>query len=47
VDFKPSELANKEKLKRQLKKIKAFYDKYLINITNSNDEENKPETDNE
>lgn len=47
VDFKPSELANKEKLKRQLKKIKAFYDKYLINVTNSNDEENKPETDNE
>lgn len=33
VDFKPTELASKEKLKSRLKKIKSFYDKYLINIT--------------
>ena len=38
IDFKPTELANKEKLRKQLKKIKLFYDKYFIN-TNINDDE--------
>ena len=31
VDFKPTELASKERLKKQLKKVKTFYDKYFIN----------------
>lgn len=42
VDFKPTELANKEKLKNQLKRIKSFYDRYLINIE-SNDNEAEDE----
>lgn len=32
LDFKPSELANKEKLKKQLKKVKAYYDKHFTNL---------------
>ena len=38
IDFKPTELANKEKLKKQLKKVKSFYDKYYMNINDSEDE---------
>jgi len=38
IDLKPTELANKEKLRKQLKKVKAFYDRYLINIENSDDD---------
>lgn len=37
LDFKPTELANKERLKKQLKKVKAYYDKYFLNL----DEESK------
>lgn len=32
LDFKPTELANKEKLTKQLKKVRAYYDKYFLNI---------------
>ena len=45
IDFKPTELANKEKLRKQLKKIKSFYDKYLTNVSDNDDEsENDTET---
>ena len=39
VDFKPTELANKEKLKVQLKKIKSFYDRYFKGIEDPNGNE--------
>jgi len=32
IDFKPNELANKEKLKKQLKKVKTYYEKYFLNF---------------
>ena len=32
IDFKPTELANKSKLEKQLKKVRAYYDKYFLNI---------------
>jgi len=38
IDFKPAELANKERLKNQLKKVKSFYEKYF-NEVSDNDEE--------
>lgn len=31
VDFKPTELANKSTLKKQFKKIRAYYDKFFLN----------------
>lgn len=38
VDFKPTELANKDKLKRQLRKVRYFYDKYFTQAdTNTSD----------
>ena len=30
IDFKPIELANKEKLKKELRKVRAFFDKYFV-----------------
>lgn len=42
LDFKPTELANKEKLTKQLKKVRAYYDKYFLNIW---DEEKSNEND--
>jgi len=40
IDFKPTELANKEKLRRQLKKARVYYDKYFLEISdNSQDDE--------
>lgn len=38
LDFKPSELANKEKLRKQLKKVKTYYDKFFTNIELDDDE---------
>ena len=32
LEFKPTELANKEKLKKQLKKVREYYDKYFLNL---------------
>ena len=45
VDFKPTELANKEKLRKQLKKIRTYYDKYFLNMVDEEDdiEEEKEE----
>ena len=43
IDLKPSELADKDKLKRQLKKVKSFYDKYFTNAANP-DEDNEDDT---
>lgn len=40
IDLKPTELADKEKLKRILKKVKWFYDRYFLNKENTDDEEN-------
>ena len=45
IDFKPTELANKEKLKKQLKKVKSFYDKYYMNINDSEDENTEDNED--
>ena len=42
IDFKPTELANKEKLKKQLKKVKGFYSKYFLNVS-ENDEDDDEE----
>ena len=39
VDFKPTELANKSTLKKQFKKIRAYYDKFFINENDDNDPE--------
>ena len=32
LDFKPTELGNKDKLKKLLKKVKTFYDRYFLEI---------------
>ena len=37
LDLKPAELANKEKLRKQLKKVKAYYDRYFMNADNNED----------
>ena len=39
VDFKPTELANKEKLRKQLKKVRTYYDKYFLNMVDDEDDE--------
>ena len=57
LDLKPSELANKATLKKIFKKIRIYYDKFFINLTdltnddddlelNSNPQDNKKENDN-
>ena len=42
LDFKPTELASKEKLRKQFKKIKTYYDKFFINLKDldDNDDDN-------
>ena len=44
IDFKPTELANKEKLRKQLKKVRTYYDKYFLNNVDDGDEDNTAET---
>ena len=39
IDFKPTELANKEKLRRQLKKVRTYFEKYYLNTDNNEEEE--------
>ena len=39
LDLKPSELANREKLKKQLKKVKTFYDKFFTNLELDDEDE--------
>ena len=39
LDFKPTELASKEKLRKQFKKIRTYYDKFFINLTDIDDED--------
>jgi sugar phosphate isomerase/epimerase len=39
LDFKPTELANKEKLRKQLKKVRMYYDKYFLNMVDDEDDE--------
>ena len=43
LDFKPTELANKSILKKQFKKIRAYYDKFFLNL---NDEEEDDDDEN-
>jgi hypothetical protein len=43
IDFKPTELANKEKLRKQLKKVKTYYDKYFLNTVDEDYEEETQE----
>jgi hypothetical protein len=38
LDFKPTELASKEKLRKQFKKIKTYYDKFFINLKDLDDD---------
>ena len=39
LDFKPTELASKEKLRKQFKKIRTYYDKFFINLTDLDDDD--------
>lgn len=39
VDFKPTELANKSTLQRQLKKIRTYYDKFFLDVWDEDKEE--------
>jgi hypothetical protein len=39
LDFKPNELASKEKLRKQFKKIRTYYDKFFINLTDLDDDD--------
>ena len=39
LDFKPSELASKDKLKKQLKKVRAYYDRYFVNLNSKEDDD--------
>jgi hypothetical protein len=41
LDLKPNELASKEKLKKQFKKIRTYYDKFFINLTDLNDDDDE------
>ena len=43
IDFKPTELASKEKLRKQLKKVKSFYDKYFVEANTANDDDETTE----
>ena len=47
LDLKPSELANKEKLKKHLKKVKAYYDKYFTNLELKDWADEKEDSDND
>lgn len=44
LDLKPTELANKSTLKKQFKKIRAYYDKFFLNINNEEDDEDIDES---
>lgn len=39
LDFKPTELGNKDKLKKLLKKVKTFYDKYFLEMDDLDEDE--------
>ena len=39
IDFKPTELASKEKLRKQLKKVRSYYDKYFLNMVDDDDDD--------
>ena len=47
LDFKPTELANKEKLRKQLKKVRTYYDKYFLNMVDDEDDDDVVETKHE
>lgn len=47
LDFKPTELANKEKLRKQLKKVRTYYDKYFLNIVDDDEDDDIVETKHE
>lgn len=38
LDFKPTELASREKLKKQFRKVKSYYNKFFVNATSEEDE---------
>ena len=44
IDFKPTELASKDKLRKQLKKVKSYYDKYFLDAVEDDNEESSVET---
>lgn len=39
LDFKPTELASKSILKKQFKKIRAYYDKFFLNLNDEEDDD--------
>ena len=47
LDFKPTELANKSTLKKQFKKIRAYYDKFFLNINDDDNEDLDESKENE
>ena len=47
LDFKPTELANKEKLRKQLKKVRTYYDKYFLNMIDDDEDDDMAETKHE
>lgn len=46
LDLKPTELANRTILKKQFKKIRTYYDKFFINLTNTNEDDDDDTTEN-
>jgi hypothetical protein len=43
LDLKPTELANKTTLRKQFKKIRTYYDKFFLNLTDFDDEDEELE----
>lgn len=39
LDLKPTELANKDKLRKQFKKIRNYYDKFFLNLTDLDEDD--------
>jgi hypothetical protein len=39
LDLKPTELANKAALKKQFKKVRTYYDKFFIDLTDLDDDD--------
>ena len=47
LDFKPTELANKERLRKQLKKVRTYYDKYFLNMVDEEEDDDLNNTKHE
>ena len=47
LDFKPTELANKERLRKQLTKVRTYYDKYFLNMVDEEEDDDLNNTKHE